>query len=65
MKVPREQCIGVEDTRNGVLAIHRAGIKAIMIPDLEQPNKEIENVLYAKLNSLLDMMELLKKEKEE
>lgn len=32
-----------------------------MIPDLEEPSKEIETILYAKLNSLLDIITLLKK----
>lgn len=44
---------------NGALSIHRAGIKAIMIPDLEQPTEEIEDILYAKLNTILDIIELL------
>lgn len=61
LNVPKEECIGVEDSINGILAIHRAGIKAIMIPDLEEPSKEIEDILYAKLNSLADIITLLKK----
>ena len=31
-----------------------------MIPDLEEPSKEIENLVYAKLESLLDVIPLLK-----
>lgn len=55
-----ENCIGVEDSVNGVLSLYRADIKAIMIPDLEEPKKEINSILYAKLNSLLDIIDLLK-----
>lgn len=55
-----EECIGVEDTANGVLSIHKAGMKPIMIPDLEEPSKEVEQVVYAKLESLLDVILLLK-----
>ena len=60
LNVPKEQCIGVEDSINGVLAVHRAGINAIMIPDLEKPNEEIESILYAELDSLLNIIDLLK-----
>ena len=60
LNLSKEECIGVEDTANGVLSIHRAGMKPIMIPDLEEPSKEIENLLYAKLESLADVIPLLK-----
>lgn len=60
LNLSREECIGVEDTANGVLSIHRAGMKPIMIPDLEEPSKEIENLVYAKLESLADVIPLLK-----
>ena len=60
LNLSREECIGVEDTANGVLSIHRAGMKPIMIPDLEEPSKEIENLVYAKLESLSDVIPLLK-----
>ena len=60
LNLSKEECIGVEDTANGVLSIHRAGMKPIMIPDLEEPSKEIENLVYAKLESLSDVIPVLK-----
>ena len=60
LNLSKEECIGVEDTANGVLSIHRAGMKPIMIPDLEEPSKEIENLVYAKLESLSEIIPLLK-----
>lgn len=33
-----------------------------MIPDLQEPTKEVEDMLYAKLNSLTDVIDLLKNE---
>ena len=60
LNLSKEECIGVEDTANGVLSIHRAGMKPIMIPDLEKPSEEIENLVYAKLESLSDVIPLLK-----
>lgn len=60
LNLSKEECIGVEDTANGVLSIHKAGMKPIMIPDLEKPSEEIENLVYAKLESLTDIIPLLK-----
>ena len=59
LNLPIEHCIGVEDSINGILSVHKSGMKAIMIPDLEQPTLEISNLLYAKLDSLLDLIDIL------
>lgn len=60
LNIPKEQCIGVEDSINGVLSVYQAGIKAIMIPDLEQPTEKIKNILYAQLDSLDKIIEVIK-----
>lgn len=60
LNLPVENCIGVEDSVNGILSVYRSGMKAIMIPDLEQPTDEISNILYAKLDSLLDLIDFFK-----
>lgn len=62
LNLPIEECIGIEDSINGVLSICRAGMRAIMIPDLQEPTEEVEEMLYAKLNSLTDVIDLLKNE---
>lgn len=59
LNVPKEQCIGVEDSDNGILSVYRAGLKPIMIPDLEEPTEEVKNILYAKLDSLVEVIEVL------
>lgn len=59
LNIPKEQCIGIEDSNSGILSVHRAGLKAIMIPDLEQPTKEVKNILYAKLDSLVEVIKVL------
>ena len=56
-----EECIAIEDSINGVTAAIRAGINAIMVPDIIQPTKEIEKHLYGKFDSLLDVKEFLEK----
>lgn len=63
LNVPKEQCIGIEDSNSGILSVYRAGLKPIMIPDLEQPTEEVKNILYAKLNSLIGIIEILQNKK--
>ncbi len=59
LNVPKEQCIGIEDSNSGILSVYRAGLKAIMIPDLEEPTEEVKNILCAKLNSLVEVIKIL------
>ncbi len=48
---PRD-CYVLEDSRNGIIAAHRAGCRAIMVPDLWQPDEEILSMLHAKFDDL-------------
>ena len=59
-----ENCIALEDSKNGLLAAYSAGCKVIMIPDLWQPDEETEKILYAKFNALDNVIEFLQKNKE-
>lgn len=54
-----EECIAVEDSTNGVTAAINSGMKTIMVPDTIQPTKEIEERLYKKFDSLLDVKKFL------
>ncbi len=54
--------LGLEDSYNGVRAIHAAGMKAVMIPDMMQPDDEMKDKTYAILNSLSDVIELIDRE---
>jgi len=47
-----EYCIAVEDSPNGILSAHRAGLKPIMVPDLTQPDEELRLLLFGCVNSL-------------
>lgn len=61
-KAPNE-CIAIEDSVNGVTAALRAGMNAIMVPDIVQPDKELEKKLFRKFDSLLDVKEFLQEYK--
>ena len=58
-----ENCMALEDSRNGLLSAIRAGLKAVMIPDQWQPDDEIQALLYAKCGRLDEVIGLLEKEK--
>jgi len=59
IEVNPTECLALEDSPMGILSAYRAGMKPVMIPDLLQPNEEINGLLYAKLPTLLDVIELL------
>jgi len=47
-----ENCFALEDSKNGLLAAYNAGCKAIMVPDLWQPDDEILDCLYGRFHDL-------------
>ena len=54
-----EECLALEDSPTGILAAHRAGCVAVMIPDLDQPDEETKKLLHAKADSLMDVISLI------
>ena len=59
---PRE-CLALEDSPAGILSAYRAGTLPVMIPDLDQPGPETLPLLYAKADSLTDIIALLQAQK--
>ncbi len=59
---PRE-CLALEDSPNGIIAAFSAGCNPVMIPDLTEPDEMLKPLLYAKAESLSDVIELLKAER--
>ena len=55
-----EECLALEDSPTGILSAYRAGCLPVMIPDLDQPNETTRSLLYAKADSLADIISLLK-----
>lgn len=54
-----DQCMAVEDSPNGVLSAYRAGCKVVMVPDQTEPDEELKKCLYARVDTLLDIEQLL------
>jgi HAD superfamily hydrolase (TIGR01509 family) len=46
------QCLAFEDSENGLLAAHRAGIRVVAVPDLKRPPDEIMGLSFTTLDNL-------------
>ena len=55
-----ENCLALEDSPTGILAASRANCLSVMIPDQDQPDDAAAALLYAKADSLFDIISLLK-----
>ena len=55
-----ESCLALEDSPTGILAAYRAGCLPIMVPDLDQPGEDTQSLLFAKADSLADIIDILK-----
>ncbi len=58
LKVRPEDAYVVEDAPNGILAGYRAGCHVIMVPDLTQPDEELDKLLYRKVENLKELLEI-------
>lgn len=54
-----EECLALEDSPAGILSAYRAGCLPVMIPDQDQPNAATLPLLYAKADSLAEVIDLL------
>lgn len=53
-------CYAVEDSPNGIRSAYRAGMKAIMVPDLVMPDDEIRKLLFKECKDLLEIRDFLR-----
>lgn len=53
--------IGIEDSPNGLKAVHAAGMISIMVPDCIPYTDDLEEYVTYKINSLTDVLEALRK----
>lgn len=54
-----ENCLTLEDSPVGVKAAWLAGTRPVMIPDLIDPDESVGRMLYARVESLMDVIQLL------
>lgn len=54
-----KNCLALEDSPTGILSGYRAGCLPVMIPDLDQPDEETRKLLFAKADSLADIIPLI------
>ena len=52
-------CTALEDSRNGLLSAHAAGMQAIMVPDLWQPDDTVADFTIGPFETLLDVRDWL------
>ena len=57
--VDPEDCIALEDSRNGLLSAHAAGMQVIMVPDLWQPDDEVKQFILGPFVDLLAVRDWL------
>ena len=54
-----EECLALEDSPAGIESAYRAGCLPVVIPDQDQPSQETLSRVFAKADSLLDIIDLL------
>lgn len=57
--VKPSECIGLEDSFNGVRSCKAAGLYTVMVPDILQPDEETAKLTDVIVESLADVVELL------
>lgn len=56
-----DKTFAVEDSPNGVTSAFKAGCNVIMVPDLTEPDEELMKMLFARVDSLTDIKDLMTK----
>ena len=59
LELKPSQTFAVEDSPNGVTSAYLAGCNVIMVPDLTEPDQELTKKLYARVDKLMDITDLL------
>lgn len=62
LNVQPQEALALEDSKNGLLAAHRAGMRVIMVPDLWEANDEVKSFLWTICEDLEQVKEFLKKQ---
>lgn len=57
--VQPEEALALEDSRNGLVSAHRAGMRVIMVPDLWEADEEVKAFLWNMCHDLVEVKEFL------
>ena len=57
--LPPEECLALEDSPAGILSAHRAGCLPVLIPDQDCPGEDTLSLLYARADTLAELVALL------
>ena len=59
--IPPACCIGIEDSKNGITALHRSPLLGVLIPDVIVTDAAMRDAADLQMESLFDFLEYLKK----
>jgi len=59
LKVKPEEAYAIEDSYNGIRAAYRGGLMPIMVPDMMEPDEEMERLCVTIEDSLLNVIDYL------
>lgn len=59
LKVDSKYAYAIEDSYNGIRAAHRAGMKAIMVPDMMPPTNEMKEISHSIQKNLFEVIQFL------
>ena len=59
LRVDPAYCLALEDSHNGIRAAHAAGMMAVMVPDLLEPNAEMQALCVRIIDSLHEVQGLI------
>ncbi len=57
--VKPEDAVAIEDSFNGIRSAYAAGMKAVMVPDMLEPDEEMREKAYAIKRDLLEVKDML------
>lgn len=63
MEIDPKETFAIEDSWNGVRSAAGAGLRVFHVPDLLEPNEEMERLSYAVFDDLIDLRNYLAKQK--
>lgn len=59
--LPPSQCMGIEDSKNGILAVQKSGMLSVLIPDVIKPDDTMKNAASLLYDNLFEVKKYLEK----